>query len=528
MSGLAAAGVEAPGVDLMGLKCAPFIRERMVAGLRLYRHQVDTVRRVVDVLGGSAILADEVGLGKTIEAGLIRAELAVRGLDGPTLILTPAGLVGQWRREWREKFGWCAQLSPKDRGEVFIQSLDTAKRSPFRDALAQTRFGLVIVDEAHRLKNARTQNHELVASLARQHLILLTATPMENQLTELYQLVNLVKPGLFGSYLQFYRQFILDKRTPKNAAELRALLEQVMVRHDRQQAGGPWPEREVTLCPIRLSSDERTLYDHLEGRLRAEYRSRRREETSILPVLTLQRELCSSPDALRPTLARAEWLASEQGALLAELDRIAEPAKAGRTLELIRTLGRQVVVFTEFRGTQERLVERLGAAGIDSRTFHGNLSLGERERRLSWFRDGGPVLVSTEAGGQGLNLQWCHHLINYDLPWNPMRIEQRIGRLHRIGQAETVHIFNLVTLDTVEEHILRLLHEKIDLFRQVIGELDVILRHLERRRGSLEARILAIVMEEDDTRQLDVRLERLAREFTAARERLAWPEPSPW
>ena len=109
-----------------------------------------------------------------------------------------------------------------------------------------------------------------------------------------------------------------------------------------------------------------------------------------------------------------------------------------------------------------------------------------------------------------------------------MRIEQRIGRLHRIGQAETVHIFNLVTLDTVEEHILRLLHEKIDLFRQVIGELDVILRHLERRRGSLEARILAIVMEEDDTRQLDVRLERLAREFTAARERLAWPEPSPW
>lgn len=513
-------------INLGGLHAAAYIRERQKAGLRLYPHQVETVRRVVEDLDGSAILADEVGLGKTIEAGLVRAELVARGLEGPTLVLTPAGLVGQWQREWYEKFNWRLETHPERRGDGFIQSLDLAKRSPFRDALARVRFGLVIVDEAHRLKNARTQNHELVASLKCQHLVLLTATPMENQLTELYQLVNLVKPGLFGSYLRFYRQFILDKRTPKNAAELRELLGQVMVRHQRHEVGDQWPEREVTLCPLRLSGEERTLYDHLSARLRSEYRTRRRDDTSILPVLTLQRELCSSPDALRPTLTQADWLGPDQDLFLGELDQIRQPAKARSTVELIRSLGEQVVVFTEFRGTQERLVERLRAAGVESLAFHGGLPVRERDRRLHWFRDGGQVLVSTEAGGQGLNLQWCHHLINYDLPWNPMRIEQRIGRLHRIGQEHTVRIFNLVTVDTVEEHILWLLHEKIDLFRQVVGELDVILRHLERRRGSLESRMLAILMEEEDQVRLNERLDQLGREFTATRNRLSWPDPT--
>ncbi|MGC8488856.1 MAG: DEAD/DEAH box helicase [Clostridia bacterium] len=515
----------AEAVRLDGLSAAAFIRERERAGLRLYPHQVATLRRVVGELDGSAILADEVGLGKTIEAGLIRAELLARGLEGPTLILTPAGLVGQWQREWDEKFGWRLLTTPRARGDAFIQSIDAAKRSPFRDALERVSFGLVVVDEAHRLKNARTQNHELVASLKARHLILLTATPMENQLTELYQLVNLVKPGLFGSYLRFYRQFILDKRTPKNAAELRDLLSRVMVRHQRHEVGDQWPAREVTLCPLRLSPEERTLYDHLSARLRFEYRTRVRQEVSILPVLTLQRELCSSPDAIRSTLLQADWLGPDKDIFLGELQQIAQPSKARTTVELIRSLGEQVVVFTEFRATQERLVERLAKAGVESRAFHGGLPVRERDRRLAWFRDGGQVLVSTEAGGQGLNLQWCHHLINYDLPWNPMRIEQRIGRLHRIGQQNTVHIFNLVTVETVEEHVLWLLHEKIDLFRQVIGELDVILRHLERRRGSLEGRLLAILMEEEDAQQLGERLDQLGREFTATRNRLSWPAP---
>jgi superfamily II DNA/RNA helicase len=133
-------------------------------------------------------------------------------------------------------------------------------------------------------------------------------------------------------------------------------------------------------------------------------------------------------------------------------------------------------------------------------------------------------LVSTEAGGQGINLQFCHAVVNFDLPWNPMRIEQRIGRVHRIGQTETVQIYNLFAANTVEEDILRLLHEKIDLFRSVIGELDVILRHIERR-GSLEKRLIDIFFWEDDHDQVVTRLEQLGNEFVAARRRLSWPEP---
>jgi superfamily II DNA/RNA helicase len=116
-------------------------------------------------------------------------------------------------------------------------------------------------------------------------------------------------------------------------------------------------------------------------------------------------------------------------------------------------------------------------------------------------------------------------VVNYDLPWNPMRVEQRIGRVHRLGQQHPCHIYNLFTVDTIEEHILRLLHEKINLFRQVVGELDVILRHVERR-GSLEGRILNIVMTAEDRAEVDARLDRLGREFRAASRRFAADEES--
>lgn len=505
------------------LSCRAFVRDRMAHGLIVYPHQVQTVSKVVEDLGGSGILADEVGLGKTIEAGLVRAELMHREDLGPTLVLAPAGLVGQWRREWRDKFGWTAATTLDPAASVTILSLDTGKRPRQRQDLAAVRWGLVVVDEAHHLKNPRTLNHELVSGLSRRHLLLLTATPMENQLTELYTLVNLVQPGLFGPYLRFYRQFILDKRTAKNATALRHLLDQVMVRHQRQDLEGTWPQREVTLCPVRLSATEAVLYRALSDRLRREYRARLRDRAPVLPILTLQRELCSSPAALEPTLARADWLGPDRGVLLDQCRRIGESAKARALVDLVRRIGDRVVVFTEYRATQEMLVNRLREADVEVGAFHGALTPAAREACLGWFRRPRTAMIATEAGGQGLNLQWCHHLINYDLPWNPMRIEQRIGRLHRLGQTHTVQIYNLVVVDTVEEHILRLLHEKIDLFRQVVGELDVIVRHLERRGPSLESRLLNIFLTAEDQRTVSDRLDQLAREFLAVRRRLAWP-----
>lgn len=510
--------------DARQLACWQQIAPHVEEGLDLHHYQIQSVLKVVNDLEGRAILADEVGLGKTIEAGLVAAELKARHGLNNVLILVPAGLQTQWVEELSKKFGWTAQKGPRDRGWLWVLSIDTAKRPPLLPLLQYVDWDLVIVDEAHHLKNTRTQNYQLVQGLKCRFVLLLTATPMENQLTELYSLVNLVKPGLFGPYLRFYRQFILDKRTPKNAQDLRQLLSQVMVRNQRHDVGLPFPEREVTLVPLSLGPEERDLYERLNRALRDEYRARIGGDQTVLPLLILQRELCSSPSALLPTLRKSEWLGEE----LPELVYLAESLGVTQKMRAVRDLARHLpdehlLVFTEYRGTQQTLVEYLQSQGYSAASFHGGLSTRERDALLAWFREKPRILVSTEAGGQGINMQFCHVVVNYDLPWNPMRIEQRIGRVHRMGQTHSVQIYNLYAIDTVEEDILSLLHEKIDLFRTVIGELDVILRHIERR-GSLEKRLIDIFFWEDDHGAVQRRLDALAKEFLAARRRLQWPE----
>lgn len=502
----------------------PDIAPHVEAGLDLHAYQVESVLKVVDGLEGRAILADEVGLGKTIEAGLAAAELRARGLVENVLILVPAGLQTQWVEELMAKFGWAAQRGPRDRGWLWVLSIDTAKRPPLLHQLQWVDWDLVIVDEAHHLKNTRTQNYQLVEGLKCRHLLLLTATPMENQLTELYALVNLVKPGLFGPYLRFYRQFILDKRTPKNAAELRHLLSQVMVRNMRQEVGIAFPHREVTLVPLSLGGAERSLYEAISHALRTEYRQRIGADQTVLPLLILQRELCSSPRALLPTLRSSNWIGEGLDGLVALAESIGTTAKMRAVRDLARHIQDRMLIFTEYRGTQEALVEFLRSEGFEAEAFHGGLRTRDRDQLVEWFREGRRILVSTEAGGQGINLQFCHVVVNFDLPWNPMRIEQRIGRVHRIGQTHPVQIYNLFATETVEEDILRLLHEKIDLFRTVIGELDVILRHIEKR-GSLEKRLIDIFFWEDDPDRVMARLDQLGNEFLAARRRLSWPNP---
>jgi SNF2 family DNA or RNA helicase len=299
-----------------------------------------------------------------------------------------------------------------------------------------------------------------------------------------------------------------------------------MVRHRHQEVGLSLPAREVTLLPIELTSAERTLYERLSQHLRAVYAERLAGHGNLLPILTIQRELCSSPQALAATLAGTDWLGGAQGDLLALARAVALPAKARALANLLQYLEAPALVFTEFRATQDMLVAHLNAGGIPAAAFAGHHTPPERERRLTWFQHTPRgVLVSTEAGSQGLNLQWCHRVVNYDLPWNPMRIEQRIGRVHRLGQSSVCHIYNLFAAQTIEEQILHLLHEKIDLFREVVGELDVILRHLEHRGRSLEGRLLAIAMTADTPDEVEARLDRVAHEFRAAQARVQWLDP---
>ncbi|MEX2355815.1 MAG: SNF2-related protein [Thermaerobacterales bacterium] len=494
------------------------------AGVISYPHQIATARRVVEQMSGRAILADEVGLGKTIEAGLVTRELMARGQVKQFLVLTPASLIGQWQAELAEKFGLECLTDADDKdwcdADGIVISIDLAKREPYRERLAAQGYDLVIVDEAHRLKNRRTLNHHLVRDLNTPYLLLLSATPLQNDLTELYSLITLLHPRVFGSFESFWRRFLLDKRTPRDPAQLREILAGVMVRHRRQDLKLDLPERSVTLVPITLFPKEQALYAAVTKLVRSAFRRRDLFGGSILPLLTLQREVCSSAHALAETLERARVDDPQCDDLLEMARSVVDHRKAWALAGLIPELDEKVIVFTEFVATQRFLMERLAASGYEAAGYHGQMSRAEKSESLRRFANSAGVLVSTECGGQGLNLQFCRTVINYDLPWNPMRVEQRIGRVHRLGQkAARVRIYNLCASGTIEEHILRLLDEKIELFRQVVGELDVILRHLERRK-SIEGQIAEITLSSATEREVSLRFDMLGAELINTRKRI--------
>jgi SNF2 family DNA or RNA helicase len=489
-----------------------------------YPHQIEAVQEIVGRLEGSALLADEVGLGKTVEAGLVLEELMARGRVARALILCPAALLLQWQEELRQKFARRAQIQPSapPRQGIVLASLDWAKRDPQRRAYQAVDWDLVVVDEAHHLKSRRSQNHSFVAGLQRKHLVLITATPIQNELAELYNLVSLVKPDIFGSYMQFYRRFLLAPRRPRNVDELRQELSSVMVRRTRHEARIVLPPRRAELLLVELSPAERALYDAATDALIRAYRARRTTQDTILPLVLIQRELCSSSFALAETLRRMgdSWFGDAASDLLRRAEAIDSNQKAEAAAALLCGMKEPALVFTEYRATQEYLGRKLTRAGLRVQYLHGGQNRRERQAQIESFGAHGGALVATETGGQGLNLQMASVVVNYDLPWNPMRVEQRIGRAHRLGQTREVRILNLCARDTVEEHVLRLLHEKIDMFQRVIGDLDVIIRHLEHERP-LEAQLFELFLTRDRS-EIDRRLDEIALRVrpTAAQESL--------
>ncbi len=568
-------------------------------------HQIDAVyHHILRQPRIRFLLADDPGAGKTIMAGLLLKELQARGLVRRTLVVVPGHLKDQWLREMKERFG--ETFTVVDRAVVgatwgrnvwqeqprVITSMDFAKQEEILAALAETRWDLIVVDEAHKLaayrygtKVSRTQRYRLGEVLSRigHFLLFLTATPHRGDPENFRLFLDLLLPGMFAT-----PDLLMESvRRGDNPLFLRRLKEDL-----RDFAGRPlFPPRHVHTHTFRLHDDEKRLYNAVTAYVQTEYNKAfaADKRNVAFALLILQRRLASSVRAARRSLERrrarleellrlGRWLAEhdpldedaledapeaerlrqeedlvarltaaetreELQAEIRTLDELVRLARAAESREVetklaelrrvmederIRETGEKLLIFTESRDTLDYLAERLRAWGYAVVTLHGAMGLDERIRAEHEFRDRAQVMVSTEAGGEGINLQFCSLMVNYDLPWNPNRLEQRMGRIHRYGQPREVHIYNLVAAETLEGQVMEALFRKLERIRtalgsdrvfDVIGEVvvgrslqDLIVDAIARRRTLEEilAEIEAVPDEEAVRRAREAALEALA------------------
>jgi len=485
-------------------------------------HQLEVAKQVVENMNGKAILADEVGLGKTIEAGLILKEYMIRGLVKKVLILVPASLVSQWAYELNSKFFIPAVVQRKsyvwESCDVIVSSIDTAKRSPHREIIFDQHYDFIIVDEAHKLKNRNTKNYEFVQNLKKKFCLLLTATPIQNKIDEIFHLVSLLKPGHLGNSTIFSQKHKGKGREILDDERLKELVNAVMIRNRRSDTGIEWTKRKVESVMIQFSEDEAALYEAISNFPLSE------NSYGGFSKITLQREACSSREAVYYTIQNMikkydhpspQFLQSIK-VIEEKINAVKVNSKAEKALQIIQKANDKVIIFTEYRATQLYLQWFLKQHGITSVPFRGGFKRGKKDWMRELFQNHAQVLIATEAGGEGINLQFCNTIINFDLPWNPMRLEQRIGRVHRLGQEKDVYIYNFATEGTVEEHILRLLYEKIQLFEKVVGELDEILTKLDF--GQIEEYLEDIFGSSHSEGEMKIKMENLSSMITLAQQ----------
>ncbi len=512
-----------------------------VSGIDYYPHQVEAVRKAIFDCHGRVLLADEVGLGKTIEAGLIIHEYMRRREVSKILIVTPASLTRQWQSELKLKFDLDFQLAlePKtleDESRVIV-SLDTVKLRRYQGYFAKNTYDLVIVDEAHKLKNRKTLNYQFVNRISSKFLLLLTATPIQNELLELYNLVHLLAPGALGTLQQFRKRHVhpVNRRQPIQPDELKKMIEPHMIRNTRRSTSLNLPPRRVIMQEVVFAQAERQLYEKVESLIHDFYfmLSSERQGMNQLTMMLFQKLMTSSPQALLESVSgilNRSDLGFEIRDSLMQMETFAQevimPAKLTVVLELLEQelKGERVLIFTQFRRTQEVIAEALRKNGVLVHLFYGEMSSKQKEVVVNQFRDQVSVLVSTDAGSEGQNLQFARYMINYDLPWNPMKVEQRIGRVHRLGQKHEVFILNLFVKDTIEEHIVHLLQRKIRLFERIVGELEMILGYMGNELAdvdSLDRKIMEIVAKYREHKDQLQHIDQLGEEFVKASSQYA-------
>ncbi len=464
--------------------------------VRSYWYQEETARKVLKRFRGRALLSDEVGLGKTIEALIVFSEYVKRGMIKTGLILTPTPLVSQWKEEMKSKFGLDIPSTDdpdfKKKGDDFwnapfvLASINQAKSKKNFDRVTAREYDMLIVDEAHHLKNRTTLNWKLVNTIKKRFILLLTATPVENNLMELYNLITLLKPGQLETATAFREKFMTkgDPTDPRNRALLKELLQEVMIRNTRALAGINIPPRFARTIRIEPSKREREFYEKLETLVMGLDSTTGGRGRLVSKGLLAQAG--SSPRAVEEAVSRM----LEKKAYFADhgqaLKALKESCQSGldtpknkALLKLVRSSGEKIIVFVKYTGTLDHIGEFLEQNHIPFALFHGRMDNQRKDREIESFRGEKQVLVTTEIGGEGRNLQFCCRMVNYDLPWNPMKIEQRIGRIHRIGQEKEVQIFNFCAAGSIEDYILDILDRKINMFEMVVGEIDMIIGRIK-------------------------------------------------
>lgn len=452
------------------------------------------------------LLADDVGLGKTISAGLIVSELMSRNRISKILVVCPKLLIPQWREELESKFGIpgfeaagnkLLKVKLPESGGAVITTYQSARM--YLNELSQAGFEMLILDEAHKLRNLYGTNQspqvaqrfrDALANRMFKYVLMLTATPIQNRLWDIYSLVDLLSVARghqnpFGSEGVFARTFIADDRAqarhlvPKMREPFRSVVYGYMSRIRRADADLHFPERIVQLHRVDPTREELELIDLI---------ARPIQSLNRLAQISLLQALISSPHALLSQLKRMAENGTVPKPLASEaeeiVDRTADTAKLqglGTLVERLRAEQPErwrMVVFTTRRETQTTIEAFLQARGIACGLINGD-SGARNQRTLARFKNPVPeihVIVSTEAGSEGVNLQAANVLVNFDLPWNPMIVEQRIGRIQRLASEHaSVCIFNIILRGTFEEYIVGRLMEKLQMACHAIGDIEALL-----------------------------------------------------
>ena len=593
------------------------------AAVDLNPHQIEAaIFALQSPLSKGVILADEVGLGKTIEAGIVLCQYWAER-KRRLLVLSPASIRKQWALELEEKFNLPAIVldaktyrdlqrlgkAPLSEKAVIVMSFNFANK--IRDELKSIAWNLVVIDEAHKLRNAYRPSNKVGQGIRWAtedcRKLLLTATPLQNSLLELYGLSTLIDEHLFGDVNSFRTQYAsagasMDALRKRLSTFCKRTLRNQVTEYIR------YTERRPITRPFRPSDDEHALYEAVSSFLQREDSYALPKRQRHLTALILRKLLASSSQAIAATLEtlreRLETLRDQQvvddleftesliegeeiedellDEILSEdgqdedeavavspidrnklkeeidvIDRLAKWANGigvdtkTRTLltalqlgfETLTGLGaaKKAIIFTESRRTQEHLKAYLEANGYlgqvvlfngtnsgpeatgiyeqwvaenrENGRATGSRAVDVRTALIEHFRDNAAILIATEAASEGVNLQFCSLVVNYDLPWNPQRIEQRIGRCHRYGQKHDVVVINFLNeRNAADQRVLELLSEKFNLFNGVFGASDDVLGSIESG-VDFEKRILAIYQECRTPEEIDAAFRRLQEEM---------------